>query len=267
MRNNLLVLLLIFIASLNGCSDSDSGPPFSGTIFIDPDIITAADPTAYQGISYIGQGMRTMFDRRVDDWVTVNAYLFQATYDGGYLVEVQVNPEFGSAPLALSAAENYSEVIGRLPAALRADVQTVWIHKGFEPFGGGNDNILVHVDQADDYNLDGILEEALVHEAVHTSLDAAIASDAGWQDAQSSDGMFISAYAEEYPDREDVAESFVPYLAIRYRADRISASLRDRILQTIPNRIDYFDTLGLDMYPMPALILGQIEGFETTSNN
>ncbi len=250
MRNRLLVLLLIFLGSLSGCSDSDSGPPFSGTIFIDPDIITSRDPTAYQGIAYIGQGMRTMFDRRVDGWVTVNAYLFEATYDDGFIIEVQVNPEFGSAPSALSVAENYSEVIGRLPAALREDVQTVWIHMGFEPFGGGNNNILIHVDQADDYSLDGILEEALAHEAAHTSLDATIASAAGWLDAQSADDMFISTYAEENPAREDVAESFVPYLAIRYRADRISASLRNLILQTIPNRIDYFDSLGLDMYPI-----------------
>ena len=43
-------------------------PPFSGTIFIDPDIITSADATTFQGVSYGGQGLRTMFDRRVNDF-------------------------------------------------------------------------------------------------------------------------------------------------------------------------------------------------------
>lgn len=51
-----LILLLIFIGDISGCNISDSSP-FSGTIFIDRDIITFADPAAYLGISYNGQGM------------------------------------------------------------------------------------------------------------------------------------------------------------------------------------------------------------------
>ena len=52
-------------------------------------------------------------------------------------VEVQVNPEFGEAE-ALSVAEKYSRAVGRLPAFLLADVDTIWIHRGVEAFGGGN---------------------------------------------------------------------------------------------------------------------------------
>ena len=65
----------------------------------------------------------------------------------------------------------YGEEIGRLPTALRKDVETVWIHKGVELFGGGNNNLLIHTGQAVDYIYEGILEEVLVHEAAHTSLD------------------------------------------------------------------------------------------------
>ena len=53
-------------------------PPFSGTIFIEPDIITPSDPTTFENLSFAGQGSRTMFDRRVNDWITVDAYLFNA---------------------------------------------------------------------------------------------------------------------------------------------------------------------------------------------
>lgn len=42
-------------------------PPFDGTIFLDPDIIVPTDPTTFQAAPYAGQGMRTMFDRRVND--------------------------------------------------------------------------------------------------------------------------------------------------------------------------------------------------------
>jgi hypothetical protein len=42
----------------------------------------------------------------------------------------------------------------------------------------------------------------------------------------------------------------VPHIAVRYRRDRISESLRSTIEATMPNRIEYFDGLGLDMYPI-----------------
>ena len=48
-----------------------------------------------------------------------------------------MNPEFGSSE-ALLVAEKYSRAVGRLPAFLLADVDTIWIHRGVEGFGGGN---------------------------------------------------------------------------------------------------------------------------------
>ena len=224
-------------------------PPFEGTIFIDPDIITPSDPTTFQDLSVAGQGSRTMFDRRVDGWITVVAHLFIATFDDGLSAEIQVNPEFEESATALAEAEKYAQVIGRLPTALRKDVETVWIHKGTELFGGGNNNLLIHVGQADLYIQDGILEETFVHEAAHTSLDAAHASAAGWLAAQSADPTYISTYARDFPRREDIAESFLPYLAIRYRLERISPSLANTIMQTMPNRIAYFDNQSFDMHP------------------
>jgi hypothetical protein len=225
-------------------------PPFSGTIFIDPDIITSSDPTTFLGSPYAGRGMRWMYDRRVNDWIYVNAYLFNTSFDDGLTSEIQVNPEFGSMAAASIEALTYGTIIGRLPTALRADAQTVWIHQGTQPFGGGNNNLLIHTGQADLYMADGILEETLVHEAAHTSLDADHASAPGWLSAQAADSEFISTYARDFSNREDIAESFLPYLAVQYRMDRISQSLANTILQTIPNRMDYFDSQLLDMYPI-----------------
>src|SRR5262245_38003062 len=119
-------------------------PPFSGTIFIDPDIITSADPTTFTNITYTGQGLRTMYDRRSNSFNTVNAFLFNARYRDGLQAEVQVNPEFGSSSAASVEATKYATVIGRLPTASRVQVQTVWIHQGVFPFGGGNNNLLIH---------------------------------------------------------------------------------------------------------------------------
>ena len=52
---------------------ANAAPPYSGTIFLDPDIITAADPTAFTGLTYTGRGNRLMYDRRVPGWITTNA--------------------------------------------------------------------------------------------------------------------------------------------------------------------------------------------------
>lgn len=225
-------------------------PPFSGTIFIDPDIITDADPTTYAGLTAKGQGIRTMYDRRVNNWTQVNAWLFDAAFTDGLVAEVQVNPEFGGPDAARVEAEKYAKVIGRLPYALRTSVATVWIHKGVQPFGGGNNNLLIHVGQADLYVNSGILEETFVHEAAHTSLDGAHATAPGWIAAQSADGVFISTYARDNPTREDIAESLLPWLAVRYRSARISQSLATTIQQAIPNRMAYFDALRLNVLPI-----------------
>ena len=93
-------------------------------------------------MSYIGTGTRTMYDRRDGGaWITIEPYLFHANYNDGLEIEVQINPEYGSIENAKIQAEKYALVIGRLTTELRKDVKTVWIHKGFENFGGGINNL------------------------------------------------------------------------------------------------------------------------------
>ncbi|MEZ4699468.1 MAG: T9SS type A sorting domain-containing protein [Rhodothermales bacterium] len=263
----IFLALLLVLSSAPGptvaaqdASKASASPPFNGTIFLDSTIIVAADPTAFQRLSYAGQGMRTMFDRRVNNWITANAFLYDAVFRrsngvDSFVVEIQVNPEFGTPEAAQVQAEVFAPVIGRLPEALRTDLETVWIHMGTQPFGGGNNNLLIHVGQADAYRAAGILEETLVHEASHTSLDAYHAAAPGWVAAQQADGDFISTYARDNPTREDIAETFLTYLAVRIRPEQISTSLYDTIQATVPNRIAYFDSLKLDMYPMLGLAL------------
>ena len=225
-------------------------PPFDGTIFLNPDIITSSDPSTFTSLTYAGQAERTMFDRRVDDWITVIPFIFNANYDDGLSIEIQLNPEFKNVEEAEYHALKYAEVFGQLPTALRKDVHTSWIHMGTHPFGGGNNNLLIYIGQTIEYENDGILEETLVHEASHSSLDEYHSASSGWIKAQNLDPSFISTYARDNPEREDVAETFLLYMALRYRPERIDSTLKAMILETIPNRIKYFDSLNLTMYPI-----------------
>lgn len=224
-------------------------PPYSGTIFIDPDIITATDPSAIQSTTYTGQGKRTVFDRRENKFITINAYLFKVVWNDGLTSEAIINPEFGSVSAATVEAEKYAYVIGKLPYSLRIDVKQIWVHQGAQLFGGGNHSILIHTGQAASYEKSGILEETIIHEASHTSLDATHSASSGWTSAQAQDVNFISTYARDNPIREDVAESFITWLMVRYKASKISTTNFNRITQAIPNRLSYFDNVKFNLYP------------------
>lgn len=239
--------LLLFFMIISTLSNAQA--PYSGTIFIDPDIITSSDPSSIQSTTYSGQGMVTMFDRRVNNWVTVNAYLFDVIWDDGITSIAQINAEFGSVTNATIQAEKYAFLIGQLPKILREDVNEIWVHQGVEPFGGGNNSILIHTGQTINYENSGILEETLIHEACHTSLDATHSASTGWLNAQNADNEFISTYAQDNPTREDIAESFLTWLAVRYRPNEISTVDFNNIIQTIPNRLSYFDSQNFDLDP------------------
>jgi hypothetical protein len=250
------LLLGLLCLPVIGCGDDGPStppglrPPALGpTTFIDPDILTATDSSAFTGVVANGQGSRTMFDRRTGGEVTVDAWLFDASYDDGLTAEIQVNPEFADS-VAAEIAEKYGRAVGRLPNALRAGLDEVWIHDGEELFGAFDASLLVHLTQAEIYEMDGFLEEALMHQAVHVSLDAAHAASPGWLEAQELDNGFISQNAQDAPTTEDVAESFIPYVAVVYGGGRVTSFLQGTIIQQIPARLGYLDDLGLDMYPV-----------------
>jgi len=234
---------LVLLGSAGGAY---SNPPYSGTVWVDLDIITAADPSAFIQIVSIGSGPRVMFDRRADngngDWVTINARLFQASYTDGNAIEIQVNPEFEPSEAAIKA-RFYGYAIGQLPKLLRLDVETVWIHRGNKPFGGRNDNILIHTDALGYHG--SALEETLFHEACHTSLDSRLYG-AAWSNAQTLDGEYISTYAKDNPAREDIAESCALYYAVRFKPERLSEIDLNLITKTIKNRMLVFDSLGME---------------------
>ena len=228
-------------------------PPFEGTVWITGNILDASDPTSLRSVTYAGRGMRRFWARREEMWVTINAYLFDARYAGRQL-EFQVHPEFGSREVARSEVDAYAPALGRMPAALLSGALEVEVSRGEEVFQSlGTEGIFhIYTDFGSAVTRDGFLEEMLIHEAGHISLDGIFARSAGWRAAQEADGVFVSTYARDFPDGEDVAESILTYFAVRYRPERLSEADRAAILAAIPNRLAYFDDQGLDMSPYVA---------------
>lgn len=230
-------------------------PPYGGTIFITGNLITDKDPSTFDYQEYKGTNERTMFDRRDGGkWIDINAHIFDTYYFDEHYIEVQVNTEF-SENEAREQAQKYGWLIGQLPKVLKRDVSTVWIHKGLYPWGGGNNNLLFHIGQTQEYeNFDtiiggegSIVEETLIHEAAHTSIDSYFYGTKKWEEAVEKDNnYYFSTYGEEYPDREDIAEIFPLYIAVKFFPERINQRVIDEFLSTSLSRVELFDSEDFD---------------------
>ena len=160
----------------------------------------------------------------------------------------RIHPEFGSIDAAQAEVDAYAPALGRLPAFLLSRAEKVHVNAGYELFGGNSHDrsFLIHTDRGREYIESGFVEEVFFHEGGHVSLDGDHAAAAGWLAAQQADdGVFISAYARDYPAREDIAESILPYFAVRRWPERLSPADRSAILAAIPNRLEYFDRQGV----------------------
>lgn len=246
-------------------------PPYSGTIFVSPDIIQEdSDISTYVGSSYKTKDeKRWIYDRRKNAWVYQYVYLFNAQYLDTCnsdtkdidtttkttltVVEYQVNQQDFSFWEAVEYVKKYGQIVGQIGCALRTSLKTVTINGGDQAFGGGSDDLLIHVDRGEMYSELGILGEVLAHELTHVSLDEDIYIHdlENWNKAVEDDrNAFISNYAESFPDTEDVAESFLLFYAIKYRMSSISRDDYQTIMDTIPNRIKFFESKSYDLSPM-----------------
>jgi hypothetical protein len=216
--------------------------------------ITPESISDFDRFEFKGFEEKQTFDRRVNDWVTNTSIVYTATYQcTPDPVDVVVNSEF-TEEQAEEHALRFAQILGQMPIASRAQVREIWIHGGDEPAGGGNNSVLFHTEYAD--QMSQWVEEVFLHEAAHTSLDYAFGGSvdqALWSEAAEKDGQFISQYAADYPEREDIAESHVAYVIreLSKGNPRLEVAAT-RIGETIPARLEYFEKLGKDFAPLAA---------------
>ena len=140
-------------------------------------------------------------------------------------------------------------MIGKLPNFLRTkQLKTLTIQRGSGMWGGNNDIIIATENREGKY-----IEEVLMHEASHATLDPNWGGSVNrrqWNEAAKSDNKFISEYAKEFTEREDIAETINWWIAVRCKADRISDYHYKQIIKSIPNRLKYLDEQNFDTYPL-----------------
>ena len=231
-------------------------PPFAGTMWDLPDLINSSDYTVYSSSVYQGIQTRLFYDRSIPDFINYSAHIYRVNFGDGLSVDFEIYSEF-TIEEANSIMQKYAPLTGQLGKELRKNIKSIEFLMGEEGASAQRSddltyaNITFHIDWLNNIvetRPDGDkTEELFIHESTHLSIDPYIYGKQEWTNAVNLDGNYISTYAQDNPNSEDIAETFQAYIAVKYFPDRISSSLRDTILSVCLNRFKYFDSLNLDL--------------------
>jgi len=231
-------------------------PPFAGTLWDLPDLIDSFDYTIYSTSNYQGIETRLFYDNTIPEFTYYPAHIFKVNFGDGLSVDFEIYSEF-SEQEAISIEQKYAPLMGQLGKELRKEIKSIEFLKGDSVASTQRSddlsyaNITFHIDWLNNVvetRPDGDkTEELFIHEAAHLSIDSYVYNQQGWIDAVNLDNNYISTYARDNPDLEDIAETFQAYIAVKYFSERISNSLRDTILSVCLNRFKYFDSLNFDL--------------------
>lgn len=218
----------------------------SSVVGTDFDFITESDPNTFDRLEDKGQGSAEMPDKSDRSAPLMQeAFLFVAHFNDGTSVRLAIDADFRTQDRARQEALRYTPRLGKLPTALRRGVKRVVVHKGGENVTAFSDVglIVLYSDNATRRIGTHDLEETVFHESVHAAWDKAHAKSEEWQDAQKKDGGYITDYAREHPEGEDLAESALFAYTLLHHPDRIPKAAAARIKRIIPNRIAFVGKL------------------------
>ena len=250
-------------------SNLSAAPPFDNIVWINKEIITSKDPTTFQKLIYEGE-------QKIKMWVNISkkvggknarekklkVYVFTVYYEDNSSIIIQATPKFESKEKAEEQALKYGKMIGRLPTFLKKEIKTIHLNKSDAGWftGSAKGMIVIH---AGFFATRGAAiefhEELLVHEAGHASIGNAYTNlktgkylkklePEEWKLAVKADNKFVSEYSKY--KGEDFPESILAWIMVRYKKDRISEKTYNKIIESIPNRLKYFDEQNYDVYPL-----------------
>ncbi|RVT85494.1 hypothetical protein DXV76_06965 [Rhodobacteraceae bacterium CCMM004] len=231
-----LVPLLVFSAT------ASAEPLYPNSVASnDLDFILPDDPGACWSIAEAGGGRTEMYDPRRDTLYVDDAIHFEVTYLDH---EMRINVHPGVSDPA-SRAREVAASVSRLPAPMRMPVRYVNVLDGdgaaWEEGLGGfftlYDGLIAR------RLVDRDLDETVFHEAAHVALDPVLSNDPDWRANQAADGAFVTQYAADHPDKEDIAESALFAWTMQYHPGRLPAEVETAVRQVMPNRLEYLGNM------------------------
>ncbi len=207
------------------------------------DIIQTGDPSAFVCLAYQGRTTRQMWDKRQNDEFDLDVFLFTAHFSDMPPIDIILNPEFETPEAARAEAEKYTRSLGRVPLVFRHGIRQLGVHKGDQGFHAGTGKVFVYSDMSDRRISEHHLEESLLHEGVHATLDAQYRLSPEWVSAQEQDGRFLTRYAASRPEREDLAETALFAYSLLRHPGRIPPVDSADIARAVPARIAVIKTI------------------------
>tara|TARA_B110000090_G_C13356688_1_gene436935 strand:- start:121 stop:1713 length:1593 start_codon:yes stop_codon:yes gene_type:complete len=217
------------------------------------DLINEEDETAYSGYDYIGKNWIDTDEIINSDGnnsiINREFYQYRIHFidDTSKIISI-LKTDF-SKENSINMALFFGNMLGRLPLFNRSKVNNLHILKydivRAWYYSDSTDAITIITDASHDIE---IYEELLLHETGHIALDSHLYND-DWFSAEYLDNKFISQYAasiysiDNPPfNREDHAESYLAWIASRFRSNRFNSDKIQFIENQIPNRLSFYDS-------------------------
>ncbi|MEO1652756.1 MAG: RICIN domain-containing protein [Bacteroidota bacterium] len=249
------ICLSALLISLSLSAQDKSYVYEKGTCWEFTNIIKRSDPSTFESIRYRGEENALMWDREANDhqgaWLEPLCWVYDLRYEDNIKAEMRLRKNDFSQDESQILAQKYGQIMGQLPACLREGVELINIMRGDAVYGGNDhlksiDITIGEISQT--YERTGNEEEVIFHEATHAALDHLYKE--GWTESRDKDPIYISKYAAENPNREDISESFLTYFIYTYKNHRVSSAQASKIAESIPHRIAFYKNLQLNMYPI-----------------
>ena len=207
-----------------------------------PFLIADSDPSPYTDLTSVGENRISV---AYSAQSSRSVYVYEARYPDQQTISVMVDQGF-SRSRADDLATFYARRVGQLPARSALDEFVVLVcYENDGPYQacqgyanrGKSQVAIFHHER-------GQLGYFMLHEYAHVAYDGAAYASANWRAAVAADDRFITEYARDFPNREDVAESYVAWFAVRCSADRLLPPSEAAFIRSaIPARLAYFDDL------------------------
>ncbi|MEM1333499.1 MAG: hypothetical protein AAGG08_08585 [Actinomycetota bacterium] len=229
-------------ADPGGTPTVDAPPPIRSTgADQERDLIRPDDPSSFGCLVDLPVGPGEFYDKVSDQLLfPEQTFYYEARYTDGATVQIRVHPDLAEDVAGgREQAMRIAGPIGLLPAELRADITRVGFLDGDATAqgDGGGEGIHVYEDNVTLRESTNRFEETMFHESVHTSLDDRWALSDEWLDARSADGVFLTEYAADFPEQEDLAETALYAWALLHHPDRVSDADAATWRSLVPNRI------------------------------
>lgn len=211
----------------------------------DIDFIKPGDRGGFACLIYRGTSRQEMPHKGRRGLFADGVHVFDARFVGDVTVPIWAHPKIGPNADIKAITTQVAKAMGELPVFMLGRLDHVVINDGDYPASGEDEgrffvvyhkNMLKRIQTRD-------IQETIFHEAVHATLDIPYAKSKAWRAAQKADGGFITNYARDLRNREDLAETALFAWAMHAHAGRIGSQVEARVRATVPNRLAFLEGL------------------------